>query len=127
MVDLGNFVELWISTSFTFWGCISCRIFVDFVYIIKVFQSRYLKKVVQEVSSKINEGALVMGIHYDYNPHVETRLWKKRLNVKLELNKEGKKLSTNPKENKQETMHDINKPITEDLTNQTKRIIMKLW
>ena len=49
LVIFGNFVELWISTSFTNSGCFSCRNSVDFVYnysvgTIKILEKSYFKK-----------------------------------------------------------------------------------
>ena len=42
-------------------------VFLSILFIIiQLLQSRYLKKVVQEVNLINNEGALFMGIHYDY-------------------------------------------------------------
>ena len=63
-----------------------------------------------------------MGIHYDYKSTRGDKAMKKEAKRKARIEqRRAKKLSTNPKENKQETMHDINKPITlEDLTNPDK-------
>ena len=62
-----------------------------FFIIIQVLQSRYLKKAVQEVSLVINEGALVMGIHYDYKSTRGDKAMKKEAKEKPVLNKEGQK------------------------------------
>ena len=64
-----------------------------------------------------------MGIHYDYKSTRGDKAMKKEAakeKARIEQRR-AKKLSANPKETKQETMHDINKPITlEDLTNPDK-------
>ena len=77
---------------------------------------------VQEVNSIENEGALVMGIHYDYKSTRGDKAMKKEAKRKARIEqRRAKRLSANPKENEQEMMHDINKPITlEDLTNPDK-------
>ena len=64
-----------------------------------------------------------MGIHYDYKSTRGDKAMKKEAKRKARIEqRRAKKLSANPKETKQETMHDINKPITlEDLTNPDKR------
>ena len=63
-----------------------------------------------------------MGIHYDYKSTRGEKAMKKEAKKKARLEqRRAKKSSSNPKETKQETMHDINKPITlEDLTNPDK-------
>ena len=69
-----------------------------------------------------NEGALVMGIHYDYKSTRGDKAMKKEAKRKARIEqRRAKKSSANPKESDQENMHDINKPITlEDLTNPDK-------
>ena len=76
----------------------------------------------QEVNSIDNEGALIMGIHYDYKSTRGDKAMKKEAKRKARIEqRRAKKLSAIPKEWKEETMHDINKPITlEDLTNPDK-------
>jgi len=79
--------------------------------------------VVQEVSSIENEGALVMGIHYDYKSTRGDKAMKKeaKRKARIEQRRAKRSSSANSKESVQETMHDINKPITlEDLTNPDK-------
>ena len=65
-----------------------------------------------------------MGIHYDYkSTRGDKAMKKRRRKGKRVLSKESKKISANPKDSEQDTMHDINKPITlEDLTNPDKLI-----
>ena len=76
-------MELWISTSDTFSRCSSCRISVDFVYNYPAGSIMALeKKVVQEVSSIENEGALIMGIHYDYKSTRGAKAMKKEAKKK---------------------------------------------
>ena len=63
-----------------------------------------------------------MGIHYDYKSTRGDKAMKKEAKRKARIEqRRAKKLSAIPKESKEETMHDINKPITlEDLTNPDK-------
>ena len=64
-----------------------------------------------------------MGIHYDYKSTRGDKAMKKEAKRKARIEqRRAKRSSTNPQEaDKQETMHDINKPITlEDLTNPDK-------
>ena len=63
-----------------------------------------------------------MGIHYDYKSTRGDKAMKKEAKRKARIEqRRAKKSSANPKESEQETMHDINKPITlEDLTNPDK-------
>tara|TARA_Y100001958_G_C21027082_1_gene401472 strand:+ start:563 stop:811 length:249 start_codon:yes stop_codon:yes gene_type:complete len=81
-----------------------------------------LKKSTSRSKFIINEGTLFMGIHYDYKSTRGDKAMKKEAKRKARIEqRRAKKLSTNPKEAEQETMHDINKPITlEDLTNPDK-------
>ena len=65
MVGLCNYMELWLSRSIAFSGCIGCRNFVDIVYNYPVCTIKTLAKS-NSSKFKINEGALNMGIHYDY-------------------------------------------------------------
>ena len=98
-------------------------VFLSILFIIiQLLQSRYLKKVLQEVNSIENEGALVMGIHYDYKSTRGDKAMKKEAKRKARIEqRRAKRSGANPKESEQETMHDINKPITlEDLTNPDK-------
>tara|TARA_B100000212_G_C27006871_1_gene377427 strand:- start:202 stop:468 length:267 start_codon:yes stop_codon:yes gene_type:complete len=87
-----------------------------------LFNQDACKKVIQEVNSINNEGALFMGIHYDYKSTRGDKAMKKEAKRKARIEqRRAKKLSANPKETESETMHDINKPITlEDLTNPDK-------
>tara|TARA_Y100000816_G_C26011208_1_gene528729 strand:+ start:203 stop:469 length:267 start_codon:yes stop_codon:yes gene_type:complete len=80
------------------------------------------KKVIQEVNLINNEGALFMGIHYDYKSTRGDKAMKKEAKRKARIEqRRAKKSSANPKETDNDTMHDINKPITlEDLTNPDK-------
>ena len=63
-----------------------------------------------------------MGIHYDYKSTRGDKAMKKEAKRKARIEqRRAKRLSDNPKESVQDTMHDINKPITlEDLTNPDK-------
>jgi len=69
-----------------------------------------------------NEGAFKMGIHYDYKSTRGDKAMKKEAKRKARIEqRRAKRSSANPKESDQDTMHDINKPITlEDLTNPDK-------
>tara|TARA_B100000282_G_scaffold224695_1_gene167592 strand:+ start:159 stop:380 length:222 start_codon:yes stop_codon:yes gene_type:complete len=69
-----------------------------------------------------NEGVLVMGIHYDYKSTRGDKAMKKEAKRKARIEqRRAKKLHNNPKESKEDVMHDIDKPITlEDLTNPDK-------
>jgi hypothetical protein len=63
-----------------------------------------------------------MGIHYDYKSTRGAKAMKKEAKRKARIEqRRARRSSVNPKEIKQDTMHDINKPITlEDLTNPDK-------
>jgi hypothetical protein len=78
--------------------------------------------VIQAVNLINNEGALVMGIHYDYKSTRGDKAMKKEAKRKARIEqRRAKRSSANQKESEQDTMHDINKPITlEDLTNPDK-------
>jgi hypothetical protein len=80
------------------------------------------KKVTQEVNLRINEGALNMGIHYDYKSTRGDKAMKKEAKRKARIEERRAKRSTSEiKESKEKIMHDIDKPITlEDLTNPDK-------
>ena len=93
-----------------------------FFIIIQVLQSRYLKKSSSRSKFGDNEGALVMGIHYDYKSTRGDKAMKKEAKRKARIEqRRAKRSSANQKESEQDTMHDINKPITlEDLTNPDK-------
>ena len=69
-----------------------------------------------------NEGALVMGIHYDYKSTRGDKAMKKEAKRKARIEqRRAKRSNVNQKNSESETMHDINKPITlEDLTNPDK-------
>ena len=68
--------------------CDCCRIFVDFVYNYEIASINVLEKVAQEVNSINNEGALNMGIHYDYKSTRGDKAMKKEAKKKHVLNKE---------------------------------------
>ena len=58
-------------------------VFLSILFIIiQMVQSRYLKKLVQEVSLNNDEGALFMGIHYDYKSTRGDKAMKKKLKEK---------------------------------------------
>ncbi|MEC7143662.1 MAG: hypothetical protein VXW12_01725 [Pseudomonadota bacterium] len=63
-----------------------------------------------------------MGIHYDYKSTRGDKAMKKEAKRKARIQqRRAKKSNVNAKVSEQETMHDINKPITlEDLTNPDK-------
>ena len=79
-------------------------------------------KLNQEVNIRSNEGALNMGIHYDYKSTRGDKAMKKEAKRKARIQQRRAKRSNNvsqPLEEKK--MHDINKHITlEDLTNPDK-------
>ena len=77
---------------------------------------------IQAVNLTNNEGALIMGIHYDYKSTRGDKAMKKEAKRKARIEqRRAKRSSTNPKDSDHDTMHDINKPITlEDLTNPDK-------
>ena len=78
----------------------------------------------QEVNFKINEGALSMGIHYDYKSTRGGKAMKKEAKRKARIEQRRAKRSkySKPKDSEDEVMHDdIDKPITlEDLTTPDK-------
>ena len=63
-----------------------------------------------------------MGIHYDYKSTRGDKAMKKEAKRKARIEqRRARKSGVNQKESAEETMHDINKPITlEDLTNPDK-------
>ena len=63
-----------------------------------------------------------MGIHYDYKSTRGDKAMKKEAKRKARIEqRRARKSNTSSKMSDQETMHDINKPITlEDLTNPDK-------
>ena len=77
---------------------------------------------IQAVNLINNEGALIMGIHYDYKSTRGDKAMKKEAKRKARIEqRRAKRSGANQKESEQDTMHDINKPITlEDLTNPDK-------
>ena len=98
-------------------------VFLSILFIIiQLLQSRYLNKSNSRSKFEWNEGALVMGIHYDYKSTRGDKAMKKEAKRKARIEqRRARRSSANPKESDQETMHDINKPITlEDLTNPDK-------
>ncbi len=80
------------------------------------------KKLAQEVNLGIDEGKLVMGIHYDYKSTRGDKAMKKEAKRKARIEqRRAKRATNNPKESEEKVMHDIDKPITlEDLTNPDK-------
>ena len=70
----------------------------------------------------INEGALKMGIHYDYKSTRGDKAMKKEAKRKARIEQRRAKRSSNAsKMSENKEMHDIDKPITlEDLTNPDK-------
>ena len=76
----------------------------------------------QEVNLRINEGALNMGIHYDYKSTRGDKAMKKEAKRKARIEERRAKRSVNSsQESEEKLMHDIDKPITlEDLTNPDK-------
>ena len=65
---------------------------------------------------------LVMGIHYDYKSTRGDKAMKKEAKRKARIEqRRARRSNVNPKETDEDTMHDINKPITlDDLTNPDK-------
>ena len=80
------------------------------------------KKLTQEVNLEIDEGVLVMGIHYDYKSTRGDKAMKKEAKRKARIEqRRAKRATNNPRESEEKIMHDIDKPITlEDLTNPDK-------
>ena len=74
-------------------------VFLSILFIIiQLLQSRYLKKAVQEVSSIENEGALIMGIHYDYKSTRGDKAMKKEAKRKARIEqRRAKKIKRNSK------------------------------
>ena len=70
-----------------------------------------------------------MGIHYDYKSTRGDKAMKKEAKRKARIEqRRAKRSSINPKDAKEENMHDINKPITlEDLTNPDKIEMTKIF
>ena len=70
-----------------------------------------------------NEGALFMGIHYDYKSTRGDKAMKKEAKRKARIEQRRAKRSNNSSnQSKENIMHDIDKPITlEDLTNPDKK------
>ena len=90
--------------------------------LLKNFNQETCKIPVQEVNLKINEGTLIMGIHYDYKSTRGDKAMKKEAKRKARIEERKAKRSTNDSQkSKEKIMHDIDKPITlEDLTNPDK-------
>ena len=77
----------------------------------------------QEVKISLNEGALDMGIHYDYKSTRGDKAMKKeaKRKARIEQRRAKRSESFDDKPLKKKEMHDIDKPITlEDLTNPDK-------
>ena len=113
-----NFVELRISTSITFQDVV-VAVFTDFVYNYSDCAIKVLEKVIQEVNLN-NEGALAMGIHYDYKSTRGDKAMKKEAKRKARIEQRRAK-DRIPKRVQTGNHADIDKPITlEDLTNPDK-------
>ena len=98
-------------------------VFLSILFIIiQLLQSRYLKKSSLRSKFDENEGALFMGIHYDYKSTRGDKAMKKEAKRKARIEQRRAKRSTSSsKESEEKLMHDIDKPITlEDLTNPDK-------
>ena len=67
-------------------------VFLSVVYNYSVVTIKILEKVIQEVNLNDNEGALIMGIHYDYKSTRGDKARKKRLREKHVLSKKSKKI-----------------------------------
>ena len=122
LVSANNFVELWVSNA-TPLQDVLVAVFLSILFIIiQMLQSRDLQKGVQEVNLKIDEGALIMGIHYDYKSTRGDKAMKKEAKRKARIEQRRAKRSiNNTKVSDKQLMHDIDKPITlEDLTNPDK-------
>ena len=94
-----------------------------FFIIIQVLKSIGLQKTGSRSKfKKIDEGILVMGIHYDYKSTRGDKAMKKEAKRKARIEqRRAKRANNNSKESEEKLMHDINKPITlEDLTNPDK-------
>ena len=59
-------MELWFSLCHSISRCFGCRNFVRIIDNYSDYNQEVCKKQAQEVNLKIDEGILVMGIHYDY-------------------------------------------------------------
>ena len=90
--------------------------------IIQKLQSRDLQNRSSRSKFKINEGTLIMGIHYDYKSTRGDKAMKKEAKRKARIEQRRAKRSNNSSsESEEKIMHDIDKPITlEDLTNPDK-------
>ena len=60
------FCGIMVFQSHSISRCFSCRNFVCIFYDYSEAAIKRLAKAAQEVNLRINEGILVMGIHYDY-------------------------------------------------------------
>ena len=83
-------------------------------------ESRGLQKTgLRSKFKSINEGILVMGIHYDYKSTRGDKAMKKEAKRKARIEqRRAKRANNTSKESEEKPMHDIDKPITlEDLTN----------
>ena len=87
-------MELWISTSFTFSRCVSCRIFVDIVYNYSNASIKILEKSISRSKFDNNEGVLVMGIHYDYKSTRGDKAMKKEAKRKARIEQRRAKRSS---------------------------------
>ena len=84
-------------------------------------------KCLQEVKIEINYGFLGMGIHYDYKSTRGDKAMKKEAKRKASRieQRRAKRANNVSKPEKENEMHDIDKPITlEDLTNSKQRLIL---
>ena len=75
-------------------------VFLSILFIIiQLLQSRYLKKAAQEVNLINNEGALNMGIHYDYKSTRGDKAMKKEAKRKARIEqRRAKRSNASPKE-----------------------------
>ena len=73
-------------------------VFLSILFIIiQIVQSRYLKKTAQEVNSINNEGALAMGIHYDYKSTRGDKAMKKEAKRKASIEQRRARKSNSSK------------------------------
>ena len=65
--------------------CISCRNFVDIIYNYSEASIKRLAKKSSRSKFKINEGTLIMGIHYDYKSTRGDKAMKKEAKRKARI------------------------------------------
>ena len=94
MVIISNFMELWFSEASPFQDVL-VAVFLSILFIIiNYFNQDTCKKVAQEVNLRINEGALNMGIHYDYKSTRGDKAMKKEAKRKARIEERRAKRST---------------------------------